>query len=73
MKTYTARWHRASPTTQVLRETAKNGGAVLAAIKTVSHTCYHWSAAGRVGCARSEYAAQRAARKAMREGNDDEE
>ena len=62
-----ARWYHTSPSTQVLKMPFRDGGRVLATIRAFGAYNVHWFAGDRMGIATSEYAAQRAARKALRE------
>ena len=68
MKTHTARWYRNSPTTWILKERTQDGGAVLATIRDALNGSHYLIEVGDEKIiARSYYAAQRAARKALEE------
>ena len=71
MKTHKARWYQNSPSTWILKEPSRDGGAVLATIARQGDTPYTWRYQWIVGAAIGEsqtyYAAQRAARKALRD------
>lgn len=66
-----ARWVQNSPNTLILKACAKDGSAVLARIQENAFynlpTTYTYSTDHTSGLCRSRYAAQRAARKAVRE------
>jgi hypothetical protein len=60
------KWYQNSPSTWILKAPSKDGGAVAAMIERKLYDHWTWEAAGQRGTKQSQYAAQRAARKALK-------
>ena len=71
MKTHKARWQQNSPTTWILKEPASAGSAALATITDRGEYVRWELTGGAIHIAESRYAAQRACRRALREGTHD--
>ena len=67
MKTHKARWYQNSPSTWILKEPSRDGGAVKARIREINNGRHTWHVGSDHGVALSKYAAQRAARIALSE------
>ena len=69
MKTHSARWQQNSPTSWILKQTVKNGSAVLATVKTFAYSAT-WeihTTPSFGGSNLNRQGAQRAVRRALRE------
>lgn len=67
MKTHSARWYQNSPNSWILKETVKNGSAVLASVREINNGRHTWHANNIHGVENSRYAAQRSVRRVLRE------